>query len=370
MNTETRNVIDDILTIDDLVVEFQGPRLRRSLKHAVVHAVDGVSLRIGRGETLGVVGESGSGKSTTARAVLQLAPTTSGTITVDGTDVTDAKGAALDQLHARAQMVFQDPFGSLNARMKIGDIIREPLDIHRVGDKTSRRVRVAELLELVGLPAGVVGRYPHEFSGGQRQRIGIARALAIDPALVICDEPVAALDVSIQAQVLQLLKDLQKETGVSYLFIAHDLNVVRHMSHRTAVMYLGTVVEEGPSAELFGSPRHPYTQALVSAAPTPDPETGDIRVPLQGEIPSPTNPPSGCRFRTRCPFAKTRCADETPMLEQTDHGGHVACHFWREISQAGGADRLPQVADDASTSDPAHPEYEARDSAEPDAANR
>ncbi|MGH3095788.1 MAG: ABC transporter ATP-binding protein [Streptosporangiales bacterium] len=332
-----------LLDVEGLVVEFKGPRQRGSLKHAVVHAVDGVSLTIQHGETLGIVGESGSGKSTTARAILRLVPAVSGSMKFEGVDVASAKAGDRRELLARVQMVFQDPFGSLNARMKVGDGIREPLDIHRVGDGASRRRRVAELLDLVGLPPDAVDRYPHEFSGGQRQRIGIARALAVDPALVICDEPVAALDVSIQAQILKLLKDLQRRIGMAYLFIAHDLNVVRHMAHRTAVMYLGAIVEEGPSEALFQAPRHPYTRALVSAIPTADPDTEGSRVLLHGEIPSPTDPPTGCRFRTRCPYAQERCAVETPQLQAARDDVNVACHFWRQI-------------DDAESEQPSYPE--------------
>ncbi|TQM01644.1 ABC transporter ATP-binding protein [Pseudonocardia kunmingensis] len=318
-----------LLDVVDLAVSFKVARAPGAWKRSVVRAVDGVSLRIDPGETLGLVGESGSGKSTTGRAVLQLVPLDAGSIHLEGTDLTGAAGREL--LRKRAQMVFQDPFGSLNARMKVGEIIREPLEIHRIGDRASRRRRVTELLDLVGLPADSLTRYPHEFSGGQRQRIGIARALAVEPALVVCDEPVAALDVSVQAQILRLLKDLQREMGVAYLFIAHDLNVVRHVSRRTAVMYLGKIVEEGPSGTVFTTPRHPYTQALTSAIPVPDPDAPRRRRILTGEIPSPTDPPSGCRFRTRCPFAQDRCATEEPRLEPAGDGVSVACHFWREI---------------------------------------
>jgi len=327
-----------LLEVEDLVVRFRVSR-PGSWRRATVHAVDGVSLHINSGETLGLVGESGSGKSTTGRAVLQLVPTEEGTIRLEGTDLTSSGAKGRQLLRRRAQMVFQDPYGSLNQRMRVGDIIGEPLDIHGVGDRASRRGRVRELLDLVGLPADALRRYPHEFSGGQRQRIGIARALAIEPTLVVCDEPVAALDVSIQAQILRLLKELQQETGVSYLFIAHDLNVVRHLSQRTAVMYLGKIVEEGPSAAVFAGPRHPYTQALTSAVPVPDPDAPRNRMVMRGEIPSPTAPPSGCRFRTRCPHARQRCADEEPQLEPADHGIKVACHFWKEISGTSGTPR-------------------------------
>ncbi|MGI8867665.1 MAG: ABC transporter ATP-binding protein [Mycobacteriales bacterium] len=323
---------DALLDVTDLAVTFKGARSPGTRGRPLVRAVDGLSLRIAHGETVGLVGESGSGKSTTARAVLDLIPIASGSVTFEGNELGSADKHGRRRLRSRAQMVFQDPFGSLNARMKVRDIIREPLDIHRIGDNATRTRRVAELLELVGLPADALTRYPHEFSGGQRQRIAIARALAVEPSLVVCDEPVAALDVSIQAQILELLKDLQRRTRVAYLFITHDLNVVQHVAHRTAVMYLGRVVEQGPSGALFAAPRHPYTQALISAIPVPDPDGPRNRLILRGEIPSPTDPPSGCRFRTRCPFARDRCAAETPQLEPAGDGVSVACHFWRDIA--------------------------------------
>jgi len=321
---------DPLLDVRSLVVTFKvaGGNL---WKRATVHAVDGVSLQLARGETLGLVGESGSGKSTTARAILQLVPVNEGSITFEGSDLASVGRDARRLVRRRAQMVFQDPFGSLNARLKIGQIIREPLDIHHIGDGASRRQRVNELLDLVGLPADAIGRYPHEFSGGQQQRVGIARALAVEPSLIVCDEPVAALDVSIQAQILQLFKNIQRQTGVAYLFIAHDLNVVRHMSQRTAVMYLGKIVESSPSATVFVSPRHPYTKMLISAIPDPNPNAPHGAFDMRGEIPSPTDPPSGCRFRTRCPYAQDRCASEEPTLEPAGDDVWVACHFWREI---------------------------------------
>jgi len=322
-----------VLEVEDLVVRFKVAR-PGSWRRATVHAVDGISLHIDSGETLGFVGESGSGKSTTGRAVLQLVPSNEGSIRLEGTDLGSAGAEGRRLLRRRAQMVFQDPYSSLNQRMKVADIISEPLDIHRIGDRGSRRTRVRDLLDLVGLPSDALQRYPHEFSGGQRQRIGIARALAVEPSLIVCDEPVAALDVSIQAQILRLLKDLQRQTGVSYLFIAHDLNVVRHVAQRTAVMYLGKVVEEGPSATVFAAPRHPYTQALTSAIPVPDPDALRNRLVMHGEIPSPTDPPSGCRFRTRCPHARERCAAEVPQLASAGDGVRVACHFWKEIADA------------------------------------
>lgn len=337
-----------LLEVEDLVVRFKVSR-PGSWRPATVHAVDGISFHIDSGETLGLVGESGSGKSTTGRAVLQLVPSNQGSIRLEGSDLGTTGAAGRRLLRRRAQMVFQDPYGSLNQRMKVGEIIGEPLAIHRVGDRTGRRSRVRQLLDLVGLPADAVRRYPHEFSGGQRQRIGIARALAVAPSLVICDEPVAALDVSIQAQILRLLKDLQRETGVSYLFIAHDLNVVRHVSQRTAVMYLGKVVEEGPSPSVFAEPRHPYTQALTAAIPIPDPDAPRNRQLMLGEIPSPTNPPSGCRFRTRCPHARQRCTTELPELQPAGDGVTVACHFWKEI--AASADTPPRRASNSPARD-------------------
>jgi oligopeptide transport system ATP-binding protein len=322
-----------VLEVSDLVVSFRGARRVGLGEHRAVRAVDGVSLRIGSRETLGLVGESGSGKSTTARAILQLVPARSGSVTFEGADLRSAGRDGRRNLRRHAQMIFQNPLGSLNARMRVGSIIAEPLDIHQIGDRPARHSRVQELLELVGLPADAVSRYPHEFSGGQQQRIAIARALAPEPSLIICDEPVAALDVSIQAQILQLLKDLQRTTGVSYLFIAHDLNVVRHVSRRTAIMYLGKIVEEGPSLALFGAPRHPYTQALVSAIPVPDPSAQQQRTVLHGEIPNPADVPSGCRFRTRCRYVRERCAAEEPRLQPASDGVSVACHFWREIAE-------------------------------------
>lgn len=322
---------EPLLEVHDLRVQFK-IRNRGSWRSSVVKAVDGVSMRIDAGETLGLVGESGSGKSTTGRALLSLVPVHSGTVRLGGSDLAVAGSQATRALRKQAQMVFQDPFGSLNQRMRVADIIREPLDIHRLGDKASRRRRVVELLDLVGLPSDAGRRFPHEFSGGQRQRIGIARALAIEPALVICDEPVAALDVSVQAQILQLLKEVQRRTDVAYLFIAHDLNVVRHLSDRSAVMYLGRIVEQGPSAEVFRSPRHPYTRALTAATPVADPDAPTEPLQMRGEIPSPMDPPSGCHFRTRCPYAQQRCSEEEPQLEGAGEGVMVACHYWQEVT--------------------------------------
>jgi oligopeptide/dipeptide ABC transporter ATP-binding protein len=295
----------------------------------VVRAVDGVSFRIDRGETLALVGESGCGKSTTARLVLRLIEPTAGTVRFDGVEVA---GAALRTLRRRVQVVFQDPYASLNPRLRVGATIAEPMEVHGIGDAASRAARVRELLGLVGLAPYQAERYPHEFSGGQRQRIGIARALAVQPDLIVCDEPVSALDVSIQAQVVNLLKDLQRRFGLSYLFIAHDLAVVRHMADRVAVMYLGEIVETAPKHALFATPRHPYTRALLSAIPHPDPRRRGQVKPLGGDVPSPMNPPSGCRFHTRCPHAAPICSAQAPALTEWAPGHSAACHF---------ADRLP-----------------------------
>jgi len=294
-----------------------------------VHAVDGVDLEVAPGETLGIVGETGCGKSTLARLICRLLPVTEGTIEFDGQDITNLKGNQLRQLRREIQMIFQDPYSSLNPRKRVGAIIGDPFEIHGLADGKELKKRVQELMEVVGLNPEHYNRFPAEFSGGQRQRIGVARALALRPKLVICDEPVSALDVSIQAQVINLLEDLQNEFKLTYIFIAHDLSVVRHVSDRVGVMYLGKVVELADARRLYAEPKHPYTGALLSAIPVPDPDTAQQRerVILIGDVPSPIDPPSGCRFHPRCPKAQERCVHEDPPLELKAGGDLAACHF-------------------------------------------
>jgi peptide/nickel transport system ATP-binding protein len=323
-----------LVELDDLRVWFpikSGLVLDRHVGD--VKAVDGVTISIGRGETVGLVGESGCGKSTLGRAILRLYEPTSGKIVFDGIDITTASERRMREVRRRMQMVFQDPYASLNPRHSVGRIIGEPLRVHGTPGGANVSGRVRELLAIVGLPADAAARYPHEFSGGQRQRIGLARALALNPELLVCDEPVSALDVSIQAQIINLMEQLQNELGLTYLFIAHDLAVVRHISTRIVVMYLGKIVEIAPAGGLYENPLHPYTITLLSAIPIPDPtiEKQRRRIRVQGELPSPADPPSGCRFHTRCPFVQpSRCADEAPPLREVD--GHlVSCHYAEQI---------------------------------------
>ena len=294
-----------------------------------VKAVDNISFEIYRGETLGLVGESGCGKSTTARAILQLSRPTAGKVYLDGVDLVSLKGNKLREMRRRMQMIFQDPYASLNPRMTVSSIVAEPLAVYGVARRSEREARVEELLQMVGLDPYFANRYPHEFSGGQRQRIGIARALALRPDFIVCDEPISALDVSIQAQVVNLLEDLQERLGLTYLFIAHDLSMVRHINDRVAVMYLGKIVELTDRDTLYANPLHPYTQALLSAVPIPDPALSDEKQQpaLEGDLPSPSNPPKACNFNTRCPFAKDSCFSVEPEFREVSPGHWVACHL-------------------------------------------
>jgi len=327
-STDEQTARAPLLSARNLVKRFpiKSGVLRRTLEQ--VHAVDGVSFDLAAGETLGVVGESGCGKSTTGRCVLRLIEPTSGEVWFEGKHVTSLDKTALRELARDMQIIFQDPYASLNPRMTVAAIVGEALTIHKLA-KTRRDYedRIVALLETVGLNAGHMRRYPHEFSGGQRQRIGIARALAVDPKFIVCDEAVSALDVSIQAQVINLLEDLQSKLGLTYLFIAHDLSVVEHISDRVAVMYLGRIVEIAPARKLYSTPLHPYTEALLSAVPIPDPKVRRNRIVLQGEVPSPIHPPSGCHFHTRCPIAQPECSKVRPELKRSSEGHWVACHF-------------------------------------------
>ncbi|MGZ4030821.1 MAG: ABC transporter ATP-binding protein [Tumebacillaceae bacterium] len=320
-NIATEAKTDNILEVRNLKKYFDLGRGKQ------LKAVDNVSFSIKRGETLGLVGESGCGKSTTGRTIIKLYEATEGEVIFNGKNVHQLQGRDLKQFHRDMQMIFQDPYASLNPRMTVGDIIGEGIDIHNLMSGRQRLERIHELLQTVGLNAEHASRFPHEFSGGQRQRIGIARALAIEPQFIIADEPISALDVSIQAQVVNLMKKLQEERGLTYLFIAHDLAMVKHISDRIGVMYLGSLVEVTGGNELYRKPLHPYTEALLSAIPIPDPEVerSRERIILEGDVPSPVNPPSGCRFRTRCPKAMPECAHITPELKEVEPGHHVAC---------------------------------------------
>jgi oligopeptide transport system ATP-binding protein len=324
-----------LLDVRDLAMHFPVMRgLVVNRQVGTIRAVDGVSLQITKGETLGLVGESGCGKSTTGRCILQVLRPTAGEVTFEGQPLTHLPERALRQTWRRMQMIFQDPYASLNPRMKVEQIVGEPLEIHRLAPtRRARAERVAELLRLVGLSPAMAERYPHEFSGGQRQRISIARALAVEPEFIVCDEPVSALDVSIQAQIINLLDQLQDELGLTYLFISHDLGVVRHISDRVAVMYLGKIVEVAERSSFYRRPLHPYSRALLSAVPVPDPEVEARRqrIILSGDVPSPQRPPSGCRFHPRCPWARELCAQQEPPLIDAGDGHQVACHFWSEI---------------------------------------
>jgi oligopeptide transport system ATP-binding protein len=319
-----------LLKVDHLVKHFpikKGIIFQKQV--GAVHAVDDISFFVYKGETLGLVGESGCGKSTTGRTILQLHKPTSGQVVFDGEDMVTLKGDKMRKMRRKIQMIFQDPYASLNPRMTVGEIIGEPMMIHNICQGKELQDRVEHYLSMVGLNPAFYNRYPHEFSGGQRQRIGVARAMALEPKMVICDEPISALDVSIQAQVVNLLEDLQRDMGLTYLFIAHDLSMVRHISNRVAVMYLGIIVELADRDELYHHPLHPYTQALLSAVPIPDPlaEEKRKRIILQGDVPSPVNPPSGCRFRTRCPLAAEICSQQKPEFREVGPDHFVACHM-------------------------------------------
>jgi oligopeptide transport system ATP-binding protein len=326
-----------LLHVENLKVYF--PILRGVFQRRVgdIKAVDGISFDVVRGETLGLVGESGCGKSTTGRAILQLYHLTAGSVILDGEDLATLRGRALRQRRRKMQMIFQDPYASLNPRMTIGEIVSEPLEVHNIAKGKEKSERIAYLLQVVGLNPHYANRYPHEFSGGQRQRVGIARALALEPSFIVCDEPISALDVSIQAQVVNLLEDIQKKMGLTYLFIAHDLSMVRHISNRVAVMYLGKMMELADRSEVYVNPLHPYTQALLSAIPIPDPalEEKRHRIILSGDVPSPANPPPGCVFHTRCPYAEAVCREQEPEWREANAGHFVACHFAERFMKKG-----------------------------------
>ncbi len=322
---------EPLIEVENLKMHFPVKEGLFVRSRRAVRAVDGVSLQVMPGETIGLVGESGCGKSTLGKCIVRLHQPTAGTIRFEGEDLSGLSPRRMKPHRRHMQMIFQDPVESLNARHTVGEIVAEPFVIHKIGNAVFRRQKVLELLAKVGLPANAAERYPFEFSGGQRQRIGIARAIALEPRVIVCDEPVSALDVSIQSQVLNLLLDLQREMGLSYLFIAHNLAVVKHVSDRIAIMYLGRIVELADSEAIYRDPRHPYTRALISAIPQPDPQRRSERIVLKGDVPSPIHPPSGCPFHTRCPYATDRCKQETPHLRPApDAVGHtVACHYDR-----------------------------------------
>jgi len=330
MTTQSSSGERALVQVRDLKMWF--PIRRGILQRHVgdVKAVDGLDFDIYAGETLGLVGESGCGKSTTGRSILQLYKPTSGTVQFEGKDLVKMKGEELRKMRRQMQMIFQDPYASLNPRMTVGSIVSEPMEVHNIGTRSERLERVRELLQVVGLNPYFINRYPHEFSGGQRQRIGVARALAVNPSFIVCDEPISALDVSIQAQVINLLEDLQAQFNLTYLFIAHDLSVVRHISDRIAVMYLGKIMELADRDELYRNPMHPYTQALLSAVPIPDPvvEEKRKRIILEGDVPSPANPPKGCNFCTRCPKAMDVCREQEPVFKDYGDGHWVACWLY------------------------------------------
>ncbi|MBX7122741.1 MAG: dipeptide ABC transporter ATP-binding protein [Opitutaceae bacterium] len=326
-----------LITVENLAMHFPVKEGLFQRSRRFCRAVDGVSFTVGAGETIGLVGESGCGKSTLGKCIVRLLRPTSGRILFDGEDLSQLSARRMKPHRRHLQMIFQDPVESLNSRHTVGEILAEPFAIHDIGDQAHRRQKVRELLDKVGLPSNAADRYPFEFSGGQRQRIGIARAIALEPRAIVCDEPVSALDVSIQSQVLNLMLDLQREMGLSYLFIAHNLAVVKHVSDRIAIMYLGHIVEFADAENLYRDPRHPYTRALISAIPEPDPRRRSKRIVLNGDVPSPIHPPSGCPFHTRCPYATDRCRQEVPHLRPApDTTGHeVACHYDRPWKSTG-----------------------------------
>jgi oligopeptide/dipeptide ABC transporter ATP-binding protein len=335
-------VPEPLLAVRDLVKHFPIRRGLLGREVGRVRAVDGVSFDVRRGEVLGLVGESGCGKTTTGRCILRLIEPTSGTVRFDGRDITRLSRRELRPLRSQMQIVFQDPYSSLNPRLTVGSMLGEALTIHGLARGARARARVAELLELVGLSPDHARRYPHEFSGGQRQRIGVARALAVEPRLIVADEPVSALDVSIQAQILNLLQDLQQRLGLTYLFVAHDLSVVEHISDRVAVMYLGRIVELADADTLYRAPRHPYTLSLMSAIPAP--EADRRRIVLQGDVPDPSSPPAGCGFHPRCPLARELCSREAPALRQVGPGQVSACHFAEDLADPGSLERIAESA--------------------------